>query len=535
MGSKTGSRQLMEKAGVPVVPGMRGAGRRRARRSRRSRREAGYPILLKASAGGGGKGMRRVDAEAESAGRLRPRVASEAQASFGDGAVYAEKLVERPAARRGPGRRRRCAGTCVAVGERECSIQRRHQKVVEECPSPVVGRRPARPPLRRRRSRPRARRRLHLLRHGRVPARARRVVLLPRDEHAPAGRASRDRGGLGRGPRGGDDPRSPSASRCRSRAGALAPRGHAIECRDLRRGSRGAASRRRRARSRRCGCPQGPGVRNDVGVEAGRVVPIDYDPMLGKLIVHAPDRAAGDRAAARARWPTTRSRASRRRCRSSGRSSATPSSRAATSTCSGSTAGWPRGSFATRPGAADDVLAGGRGARGAPRRRVTPRRPDAGLALAQARRGAKALRGAELMRRLTLHPSRRRTARRRSASSSTGTPASSRAAGATETGRGRRGCRTDACRCSSRTAGRSAAGWRPGGRRRGRGRRPARGRRRSLSPSRCATASRTRRTAAQTGEDEEIRALMPGRVVEVAVAAGRPGRSRERSCSSSRR
>src|SRR5207247_4896046 len=100
-------------------------------------REAGYPILLKASAGGGGKGMRRVDSEADLASSFA-RVSSEAQAFFGYGAVYAEKRIERP---------RHIevqvvgdtAGHLVAVGERECSLQRRHQKVLEECPSPVVG------------------------------------------------------------------------------------------------------------------------------------------------------------------------------------------------------------------------------------------------------------------------------------------------------------------------------------------------------------------------------------------------------------
>src|SRR5450432_1190499 len=135
MGSKTGSRQLMEKAGVPVVPGMSGTARGHEEIAAFAK-GAGFPILLKASAGGGGKGMRRVDAEADLAAAFT-RVASEAEASFGDGALYAEKLVERS---------RHVEvqvvgdlhGNLVAVGERECSIQRRHQKVVEECPSPAV-------------------------------------------------------------------------------------------------------------------------------------------------------------------------------------------------------------------------------------------------------------------------------------------------------------------------------------------------------------------------------------------------------------
>ena len=131
MGSKTLSRQRMEKAGVPVVPGtLRAASD--ASELRDFARKAGYPILLKASAGGGGKGMRRVDGEADLETAFA-RVCSEAEASFGDRSVYAEKRIERPRhievqivghPRDG----------VIAVGERECSIQRRHQKVVEECP-----------------------------------------------------------------------------------------------------------------------------------------------------------------------------------------------------------------------------------------------------------------------------------------------------------------------------------------------------------------------------------------------------------------
>ena len=135
MGSKTGSRELMRKAGVPVVPGTTRAASGATELAEFAAR-VGYPILLKASAGGGGKGMRRVDSAVELEGALQ-RVSSEAQASFGDGAIYAEKLVERPRHVEvqvvGDSR-----GGLVAVGERECSVQRRHQKVVEECPSPAV-------------------------------------------------------------------------------------------------------------------------------------------------------------------------------------------------------------------------------------------------------------------------------------------------------------------------------------------------------------------------------------------------------------
>ena len=99
-------------------------------------RQFGYPLLLKAVAGGGGKGMRRVDADAELDSAFRD-AASEAERSFNNADLYVEKLIERP---------RHIEiqllgdqhGHLVHFGERECSIQRRHQKVMEECPSPLV-------------------------------------------------------------------------------------------------------------------------------------------------------------------------------------------------------------------------------------------------------------------------------------------------------------------------------------------------------------------------------------------------------------
>ncbi len=135
LGSKTAARQLAIAAGAPVVPGNEGAlsGWEEARQTAK---ELGYPVLLKASAGGGGKGMRRVDRESELDAALRD-AASEAQRAFGNGDVYLEKLVEEP---------RHIEiqilgdhhGNLIHLGERECSIQRRHQKVIEECPSPLM-------------------------------------------------------------------------------------------------------------------------------------------------------------------------------------------------------------------------------------------------------------------------------------------------------------------------------------------------------------------------------------------------------------
>jgi acetyl-CoA carboxylase biotin carboxylase subunit len=294
MGSKTGSRQLMERAGVPVVPGMPGpAGA--ARDLKEFARRAGYPILLKASAGGGGKGMRRVDSESDVEAAFA-RVSSEAQAAFGDGAIYAEKLIERPRHIEvqvvGDSR-----GNLVALGERECSLQRRHQKVVEECPSPAVDQK-----LRSR-----------LCATALAAARAVEYTscgtvefLLSKDgsfyflemntrlqvEHPVTEEvwgvdlaAAMIRIALGEA--------------LPFEAPRLSPRGHALECRvyaeDPRRGFAPSPGRIDVLR-----LPQGPGIRHDMGVEAGSVVPIDYDPMLGKLVVHGEDRPAAIARLARA-------------------------------------------------------------------------------------------------------------------------------------------------------------------------------------------------------------------------------------------
>ncbi len=284
MGSKTESRRRMIEAGVRVVPGMSRAASRDDLRA--FGREAGYPILLKASAGGGGKGMRVVAAEADVDAAFE-RATSEAQAFFGDGEVYAEKLVD--------GARHvevqivfDAAGTGVAVGERECSIQRRHQKVVEECPSPAVD----------------AKLRARLSEAALAAARAvgyascgtveflldaeknfyflemntRLQVEHPVTEEVWGVDLAREMIAIAQGA-----PLSFSAA-------DLVPRGHAIECRIY------AEDPHRQfapspGRIETLALPQGPGVRHDIGVESGSVVPIDYDPMLGKLIVKGRDRA----------------------------------------------------------------------------------------------------------------------------------------------------------------------------------------------------------------------------------------------------
>jgi acetyl-CoA carboxylase biotin carboxylase subunit len=131
MGLKIAARERMIAAGVPVVPG--GEEITDAAVARKVAEEIGYPVLVKASAGGGGRGMRRVDDEGALEAALE-RAGSEAEAAFGDGAVYLEKCLIGP---------RHIEiqvmadveGNTIHLGERECSIQRRHQKVIEEAPA----------------------------------------------------------------------------------------------------------------------------------------------------------------------------------------------------------------------------------------------------------------------------------------------------------------------------------------------------------------------------------------------------------------
>lgn len=133
MGLKAESKQLMEKAGVPLVPGYHGADQNPDLLKREADR-IGYPVLIKASAGGGGKGMRAVEKSEDFAEALAS-CQREAQNSFGDQAVLIEKYVQRP---------RHIEiqvfgdtqGHCVYLMERDCSVQRRHQKVLEEAPAP---------------------------------------------------------------------------------------------------------------------------------------------------------------------------------------------------------------------------------------------------------------------------------------------------------------------------------------------------------------------------------------------------------------
>jgi len=135
LGSKTRARQAADAAAMPRVPGSV-TGLADVAEAVRVAAGIGYPVMLKAAAGGGGKGMRAVT-KAEELAAAFTAASSEAERSFGSGEVYLEKLIERP---------RHIEiqliadehGSCVSLGERECSVQRRHQKVIEEAPSAVV-------------------------------------------------------------------------------------------------------------------------------------------------------------------------------------------------------------------------------------------------------------------------------------------------------------------------------------------------------------------------------------------------------------
>jgi 3-methylcrotonyl-CoA carboxylase alpha subunit len=132
MGLKSSAKALMQRAGVPVVPGYHGDNQN-PKFLREKAYEIGYPVLIKAIAGGGGRGMRRVDAHVEFDAALESAI-REAEAAFGDGRVLIEKYIASP---------RHIElqvfadthGACVHLYERDCSVQRRHQKVVEECPA----------------------------------------------------------------------------------------------------------------------------------------------------------------------------------------------------------------------------------------------------------------------------------------------------------------------------------------------------------------------------------------------------------------
>jgi acetyl-CoA carboxylase, biotin carboxylase subunit len=288
MGSKTDARTAAKRAGVPVVPGTEAAIGPEVRDADVARIAAsvGYPVLVKAVAGGGGKGMRTVTDPAELPSAVRA-ARSEAGAAFGDAAIYFERRLTRP---RHIEVQLLCDtyGTVLPFVERECSIQRRHQKVVEETPSPVVS-----PAVRRAITTAAAAVaktvgytnagtiEFLLDEDGRfyfLEMNTRLQVEHPITEMVTGVDLVRWQIRIARGERLDLDPLA-----------QLRPKGHAIECRiyaeDPDNNFLPSPGRIRHLRA-----PAGPGMRDDSGAAAGLDVPIFYDPLISKLVAWAEDR-----------------------------------------------------------------------------------------------------------------------------------------------------------------------------------------------------------------------------------------------------
>ncbi len=292
MGDKAHAKAEMRAADVPLVPGTEGAASLADVRT--SAADLGYPVLLKASAGGGGKGMRLVESPDELGDAYRG-AAAEAEAAFGDGALYVEKAIH-------PARHVEVQvladeqGGVLTLGERECSIQRRHQKLIEEAPSPALDE------------------------TGREEMEAAAERAVRTIEYRNAGTFE-----FLLGPEGAfyfielncrlqvEHPVSEMTTgidivreQLRIAAGeplrvtGRAPRhGHALEVRlnaeDPARGFAPAPGVIERFRA-----PSGPGVRVDTHVEDGTVVPPYYDSLLAKVVVWDADRPAAIARALRA-------------------------------------------------------------------------------------------------------------------------------------------------------------------------------------------------------------------------------------------
>jgi acetyl-CoA carboxylase biotin carboxylase subunit len=294
MGSKVGARRLMQEAGVPVVPGESPADQDDASLVSAAAR-IGFPVLIKPSAGGGGIGMKIVR-DPETAADAVAQARREAQAAFGDGTLYVERLVERP---------RHIEvqvfadahGNAVHLFERECSMQRRHQKVIEESPSPALS--------------PAVRTRI-----GEAAVAAARAA-----GYRNAGTVEFLLDGAGDGAHfyflemntrlqvehpvtemvtGVDlvqaQLRVASGEPLPWSQESLSQRGHVIECRvyaeDPLQGFLPQAGRLLLYRE-----PQGPGIRVDGGVAEGGEIPVHYDPMVAKLIVSGDTRETARRRA----------------------------------------------------------------------------------------------------------------------------------------------------------------------------------------------------------------------------------------------
>ncbi|MFH1679253.1 MAG: acetyl-CoA carboxylase biotin carboxylase subunit [Candidatus Eisenbacteria bacterium] len=284
MGNKVAARRRMVERGVPVIPGT-GVPLLSAEEAREQGRAIGFPVILKAAAGGGGKGMRIVREEAALESALE-RTRSEAEKAFGDGTIFVEKYIEGPrhievqvlADRH---------GSVIHLGERECSVQRRFQKVIEESPSPAVD-----AELREAlgRTAVEAARAVRYVSAGTVEfvmGRDRKFYFLEMNtrlqvEHPVTEMITgidlvREQVRIAAGERL-DRPQE-----------SISARGHAMEFRiyaeDPMQGFFPSAGKVQRLNN-----PEGPGIRNDTGIYAGYEIPVLYDPLLAKLIVWAENR-----------------------------------------------------------------------------------------------------------------------------------------------------------------------------------------------------------------------------------------------------
>ena len=292
MGDKVEAKAELKRAGVPLVPGSDGVVRPGEAHSLAG--ELGYPVLLKAAAGGGGKGMRIVDGEDELDGAFQT-AAAEAEAAFGDASLYLEKVL-RPARHVEIQVLADGHGDVLTLGERECSIQRRHQKLIEESPSPALT------PETREAMEAAAERAAKTIGYRNagtfefllggdqsfyfIELNARLQVEHPVSELVTGIDLVREQLCIAAGER-------------LNATGRAARRGHAIEIRinaeDPGRDFAPAPGLITAFRP-----PLGPGVRLDTFVEAGYTVPPFYDSLLGKLVVWDEDRASAISRALRA-------------------------------------------------------------------------------------------------------------------------------------------------------------------------------------------------------------------------------------------
>jgi 3-methylcrotonyl-CoA carboxylase alpha subunit len=285
MGSKTAAKRAVEERGVPTVPGYAGESHE-LRIFQREAERIGFPLMIKAAAGGGGKGMRAVTNPAEFAEALAA-AQREALAAFGDDAVFLEKLIVRPRHIEFQVLADRYGHT-IHLGERECSIQRRHQKVIEESPSVALS-----PELRAEMGAAavRAAQAVGYVNAGTVEfllesagayyfleMNTRLQVEHPVTESVTGVDLVRHQLAIAAG------------ERLALRQEDIAPRGHAIEARVY---AEDPANDYLPSTGRALvfAPPMGPGVRVDAGVAAGDEVTMHYDPMLAKLIVSSESRA----------------------------------------------------------------------------------------------------------------------------------------------------------------------------------------------------------------------------------------------------